>query len=110
MSKNINEQVSSLLVFSFPYPALAVEESSVGSGGSRMSVSKQRLARICRVIGIVLIFVMIGHVTLAWYHHLQHPEYSAPAWINLSISLYYLIPIAALFVGSRMLDKRADRI
>ncbi len=72
-------------------------------------MSKQRFARICRVIGIVLIFVMIGHVTIAWYHHLQHPEYSAPAWINLSISLYYLIPIAALFVGSRMLDKQTDR-
>ncbi len=45
-------------------------------------------------INVVIIIAMIIHVAIRTDLHLQHPEYSVPAAVELLNALYYIIPLS----------------
>lgn len=49
-------------------------------------------------INVVIIIAMIIHVAIRTDLHLQHPEYSSPAAIELLNALYYIIPFVVRYV------------
>jgi len=54
-------------------------------------MSKKTIIRI----NIILFFAMLIHVGIKMYIHSNHSEYSSPVYVELVISIYYII---ALFV------------
>lgn len=52
--------------------------------------------KLLRIINIVLLIAMVIHVAIAWYLHAQCPMNSAPAWLTIIYSIYYLIPLAII--------------
>ncbi|MBZ9637477.1 hypothetical protein [Clostridium sp. FP1] len=53
----------------------------------------EKTSKISLYIMIALIIVMIIHVAIAILVHMQHPEYSAPAYTDLFNGVIYIIPI-----------------
>ncbi len=67
----------------------------------RMTVEKHGDAKFRKVIiilNVLLLCAMVIHVGVKMFLHGQHPEYSAPAYIQLIYAVYYLIPLAAIDV------------
>ena len=56
--------------------------------------------RIITVINILLALAMVIHVGVKMYLHTRHPEYSAPAYVELVNAVYYLIPLAVINLGA----------
>ncbi len=60
-------------------------------------------------INVVIIIAMIIHVAIRTDLHLQHPEYSSPAAIELLNSLYYIIPLTVFDIIFLLLSKRKTK-
>lgn len=52
--------------------------------------------RIIIILNILVIIVMCIHIAVKMYSHANHIEYSAPAYVNLYIAIYYIIAIVIL--------------
>ena len=61
--------------------------------------------KIVTVINILLLCAMVLHVGGKLLLHFQHPEYSAPAYVELINAVYYLIPIILVNLGYRIFQK-----
>lgn len=51
------------------------------------------MKKVIRIANILLILAMMIHVTIAMVLHSQHPEYSAPASIEIINAIFYLTPL-----------------
>ena len=60
-------------------------------------------------INVVIIIAMIIHVAIKTDLHLHHPEYSAPAAIELLNALYYIIPLTAFDIIFLLISKRKSK-
>lgn len=49
--------------------------------------------RVVFTINILLICAMVIHLGIKIFLHYQHPEYSAPIYVELITAVYYLIPL-----------------
>ncbi len=52
--------------------------------------------KIIIILNIIVIIVMCIHIAVKMYLHATHIEYSAPAYVNLYIAIYYVIAIVIL--------------
>jgi len=48
------------------------------------------------IINIGLFCIMVVHISIAMHKHKKHPEYSAPASVELINVIYYIIPFLAV--------------
>ncbi len=60
-------------------------------------------------INVVIIIAMIIHVAIKTDLHLQHPEYSSPAAIELLNALYYIIPLTAFDIIFLLISKHKSK-
>jgi hypothetical protein len=56
---------------------------------------------------ISLIIIMIIKISIAISIHLQHPEWSAPAYVEIVNGVYYIIPIIASLTVNVIYKKKA---
>ncbi|MCQ2417122.1 MAG: hypothetical protein MJ071_04840 [Oscillospiraceae bacterium] len=54
------------------------------------------MKKAIRIINLLLITAMTVHVTCAVIIHSKHPEYSAPAYVELFNAVFYLVPMAII--------------
>ncbi len=47
-------------------------------------------------INVLLAAAMVIHVGISMLLHAQHPEYSAPVYVELINAVFYLVPIAII--------------
>ncbi|WP_353893870.1 hypothetical protein PRVXH_000639 [Proteinivorax hydrogeniformans] len=47
--------------------------------------------------GFLLILAMLVHIIVAWISHDNTVGNSAPASVNLTLAIYYVVPIGILF-------------
>ena len=52
--------------------------------------------KIVVVLNILLVCTMVIHVGVQMFLHSQHPEYSAPIYVELIYVIYYLIPLVII--------------
>jgi len=57
------------------------------------------------MLNILLVCAMIIHVGIKMYLHGQHPEYSAPIYVELINAVYYLIPLVLINVINFIIKK-----
>lgn len=60
-------------------------------------------------INVVIIIAMIIHVAIRIDLHLQHPEYSAPAAVELLNALYYIIPLSIFDIVFLHISRRNNK-
>ena len=64
-----------------------------------------KLKKIIFFINILLAVAMVVHVSISMYLYAQHPEYSAPAYVELINAVYYLVPIIIIDVAYLIIKK-----
>ena len=47
-------------------------------------------------INLLLTIAMVAYVAFAWIRHASTPMNSAPAWVTIIYSIYFLIPMGAI--------------
>lgn len=52
--------------------------------------------KIVVILNILLVCAMVIHVGIQMFLHSQHPEYSAPIYVELIYAIYYLIPLVII--------------
>jgi len=57
-------------------------------------------SKLLFLIGIILLIIMTIHVNYLYFNHLQHLEYSAPAYVNIIYGVPYIISSISFFVLS----------
>jgi len=73
----------------------------------KTNVSKSKT--VLFFINVVIIIAMIIHVAIKTDLHLQHPEYSSPAAIELLNALYYIIPLTAFDIIFLLISKHKSK-
>lgn len=57
-------------------------------------------------INIIVLIAMVTHVGIAMYQHSQVLMNSAPAYVNIIQSVYYLVPLAVFDIVYLILKKK----
>ena len=57
---------------------------------------KLKLKKSIIILNILLVCVMVIHVGLKMFLHIQHPEYSTPVYVEMINIVYYLIPFTLI--------------
>lgn len=47
-------------------------------------------------INLLLTIAMVAYVVFAWIKHASSPMNSAPAWVTIIYSIYFLIPMGVI--------------
>lgn len=58
------------------------------------------------LLNVLLLLVMVVHVGILYAQHSMHPEWSAPAYVELLNVVYYLVPFAALHIIGFIVKRR----
>ena len=60
-------------------------------------------------INVTVFIAMIIHIAIKTDLHLQHPEYSAPAAVELLNALYYIIPLSIFDIVFLHISRRNNK-
>lgn len=67
---------------------------------------KMKGIKLITIVNILLVLAMLIHVSVKFYLHEQHPEFSSPSTVELVNAIYYLIPLIIINIGNYIFKNR----